>query len=194
MEGCSVKLFFCRIHEIVDCSDRVTLNFDRRPRIIIEKLCHVPIIDVCHLKATREFKLEFSSGNPQSEPNRRFVDPCDLEIWRMTPKNNGAPLLSHRSPVNYTPKGPVMRTLILLWCESAAFFSLLALCAGNSPVTGEFLSQKVSNADFDVSLMWVSTNCWTKIEWLVIWFLMTSMWRHRNGEGEAWIYGLIPGQ
>ena len=31
-----------------------------------------------------------------------------------------------------------------------AFSTLLALCAGNSPVTGEFPSQRDSNADFDV--------------------------------------------
>ena len=35
----------------------------------------------------------------------------------------------------------------------------LALCAGNSPVTGEFPSQRASNADFDISLMWVLINC-----------------------------------
>ena len=28
-----------------------------------------------------------------SSQNRRFIVPCDLEIWRMTLKNNGAPLL-----------------------------------------------------------------------------------------------------
>ena len=32
-----------------------------------------------------------------------------------------------------------------------AFSMLLALCAGNSPVTGEFPSQKDSNADFDTN-------------------------------------------
>ena len=32
-----------------------------------------------------------------------------------------------------------------------AFSMLLALCAGNSSVTGEFPSQKDSNTDFDVS-------------------------------------------
>ena len=32
-----------------------------------------------------------------------------------------------------------------------AFFALLTLCAGNSPVTGEFPSQRASNADFDGS-------------------------------------------
>ena len=30
------------------------------------------------------------------------------------------------------------------------FSALLALCEGNSPVTGEFPSQRVSNAGFDV--------------------------------------------
>ena len=33
--------------------------------------------------------------------------------------------------------------------------ALLALCAVNSPLSGEFLSQRTSNADFGVSLMWV---------------------------------------
>ena len=36
-----------------------------------------------------------------------------------------------------------------------AFSALLALCVGNSPVTGEFPSQKASNADLCVSLMLV---------------------------------------
>ena len=35
------------------------------------------------------------------------------------------------------------------------FSALLTLCAGNSPVTGAFPSQRTSNADFDVSMMWV---------------------------------------
>ena len=35
------------------------------------------------------------------------------------------------------------------------FSALLALCAGNSPVTCVFPAQRASNADFDVSLMWV---------------------------------------
>ena len=36
-----------------------------------------------------------------------------------------------------------------------AFSALQALCVGNSLVNGEFLSQRASNADVDVSLMWV---------------------------------------
>ena len=43
--------------------------------------------------------------------------------------------------------------------QMEAFSELLALCVENSPVTDEFLSQKASNADFDVSLMWVRLSC-----------------------------------
>ena len=39
-----------------------------------------------------------------------------------------------------------------------AFNAQLVLCAGNSPVTGEFPLQRASNADFDVSFMWVDVN------------------------------------
>ena len=36
--------------------------------------------------------------------------------------------------------------------QMEAFSTLLALCAGNSPVTSEFPSQRASNVDFDVGL------------------------------------------
>ena len=39
------------------------------------------------------------------------------------------------------------------------FFTLLALCVVNSPVTGEVPSERPSNVDFDVSLMWVRISC-----------------------------------
>ena len=34
------------------------------------------------------------SYSPETRQIRRFLEPCDLEIWRMTLKNNRAPLLS----------------------------------------------------------------------------------------------------
>ena len=46
-----------------------------------------------HFKAIGEFKFEFQSGNAQFRSKRIFFVPCDLEIWRMTLKNNRAPLL-----------------------------------------------------------------------------------------------------
>ena len=36
---------------------------------------------------------------------------------------------------------------------------LLAICVGNSPVTGEFPSKRASNTDFNVSLIWVRISC-----------------------------------
>ena len=48
---------------------------------------------VHHFLAIVEFKLELQSGNAQSGSNSQFLEPCDLEIWRMTLKNNRAPLL-----------------------------------------------------------------------------------------------------
>ena len=40
------------------------------------------------------------------------------------------------------------------------FSALLALCAGNSSVTGEFLSQRPVTRSLMFSLIWVSTNVW----------------------------------
>ena len=57
--------------------------------------------------------------------------------------------------------------------------ALLALCAGNSPVTGEFPSQRASNEDFDVALVQVRMSYQT-YTWPVIWDYMTFIWRHRN--------------
>ena len=38
--------------------------------------------------------LSYSPETPNLGQIRRFLEPCDLEIWRMTLKNNRAPLLS----------------------------------------------------------------------------------------------------
>ena len=37
----------------------------------------------------------YSPETPNLGQIRRFLEPCDLEIWRMTLKNNRAPLLSY---------------------------------------------------------------------------------------------------
>ena len=37
----------------------------------------------------------YSLETPNLGPNRRFLEPCDLEIWQMTFKNNRAPLLCY---------------------------------------------------------------------------------------------------
>ena len=41
------------------------------------------------------WNLSYSPETPNLGQIRRFLEPCDLEIWRMTLKNNRAPLLSN---------------------------------------------------------------------------------------------------
>ena len=50
---------------------------------------------VQHFIAIGEFKLELQSGNAQFGSIQLFLEPCDLKIWRMTLKNNRAPLLCY---------------------------------------------------------------------------------------------------
>ena len=48
-----------------------------------------------HFVAIGEFKLELESGNAQSGSNSTLLELGDREIWRMTFKNNRAPLLCY---------------------------------------------------------------------------------------------------
>ena len=80
--------------KIGDFLYHVTLEFYRWPWKTIGHLFNATSSFVHHFVSTGEFKL----GSPET-PNlgqiRRFLEPCDLEIWRMTLKNNRAPLLSY---------------------------------------------------------------------------------------------------
>ena len=65
--------------------------------------------------------------------------------------------------------------------SNGSFFSaLLALCVGNSLVTGEFPSQRTSNAGFDVFLCGSAETVKQTIEWPVIWDSITFIWHHRD--------------
>ena len=75
--------------------NRVTLKFDGWPSKTIGHLFYATSSFVHHFIAIDEFKLELQSGNAQSGSNSAILAPCDLEIWRMTLKNNRAPLLSN---------------------------------------------------------------------------------------------------
>ena len=74
---------------------RVTLKFDGWSWKTIGHLFYVASSFVHHFIAISEFKLELQPGNPNLCQNRQFFVPCDLEIWRMTLKNNRAPLLCY---------------------------------------------------------------------------------------------------
>ena len=66
------------------------------------------------------------------------------------------------------------------------FSALLALCAGNSPVTGEFPSQRPVTWSFDVFFD-LRLNKWLSKQLRRRWFETPSrsLWRHSNA---AWIY------
>ena len=82
-------------HKCDNFFSRVTLKFDGWPSKTIGHLFYATSSFVQHFVAIGEFKLELQSGNAQSGSNSAILAPCDLEIWRMTLKNNGAPLLSN---------------------------------------------------------------------------------------------------
>ena len=73
----------------------MTLKFDVWPWKIIGHLFYATSSFVLHFAAIGEFKLELQSGNAQSGSNMTILEPCDLEIWRMTLQNNRAPLLCY---------------------------------------------------------------------------------------------------
>ena len=74
---------------------RVTLKFYGWPSKTIGHLFHATSSFVHHFVPIGEFKLELQSGNAKLGQIRRFLEPCDLEIWRMTLKNNRAPLVCY---------------------------------------------------------------------------------------------------
>ena len=66
------------------------------------------------------------------------------------------------------------------------FSALLAICAGNSPVTGEFPTQRPVTRSFDVYFDLRPNERLSK-QWWGWWFetLSRSLWRHRNGGWRA---------
>ena len=79
--------------KIDDFFSRVTLQFDVWPWKTIGHLFYSTSSFVHHFVAIGVLKLELQSGNLGQIG--RFLEPCDLEIWWMTLKNNRAPLLCY---------------------------------------------------------------------------------------------------
>ena len=72
--------------------------------------------------------------------------------------------------------------------QMEAFSALLAICAGNSPVTGEFPAQRPVTWSFDVfSLIYAWSNRRFSKQWWGCWFETPShsLWRHCNAQRQA---------
>ena len=87
------------------------------------------------------------------------------------------------------------------WCDMtttwwrhqmATFSALLALCVGNSPVTGEFPSQTPVMWSFDVFFD-LHLNKWSSIQSWGWWFETPSrsLWRHFKESTSFWIQDII---
>ena len=79
--------------KISDSLFSVTLKFDGWPWKTIRHLFYVASSFMHHLITIGEFKLKLQSGNAQFGSKSGIFVTCDLEIWRMTLKNNWASLL-----------------------------------------------------------------------------------------------------
>ena len=75
--------------------EAATLKFDGWPWKTIGHLFYASSSFVQHFVPIGEFKLELHSGNAQFGSNSMIFRGGNLEIWRMTLKNNRAPLLCY---------------------------------------------------------------------------------------------------
>ena len=124
------RLIWVKIRDVLY---RVTLKFDGWPWKTIGHLSFAVSSFVQHFIAIGEFKLELQSGNAHLGQIRRFLEPCDLEIWRMTLKNNRASLLcyfklyaSFRSHW-WIQAGVTVRKQRTVWVKIDDFFSRVTL-------------------------------------------------------------------
>ena len=79
--------------QIINFSARVTVKFDGWP---CKKIRHLFYATLCiFLYPLVNSNLSYSPETPYLGQIRRFLEPCYLEIWRMTFKNNRAPLLCY---------------------------------------------------------------------------------------------------
>ena len=76
-----------------DFLSRVTFKFDGWPWKAIWHFFNIMFSFVHDFKAINELKLELQSGNAQFRSKSVLFVPCDLQIWRITFKNNRAPVL-----------------------------------------------------------------------------------------------------
>ena len=77
--------------------------------------------------------------------------------------------------------------------QMEAISALLALCAGNSPITGEFPSQRPVTPSFDVFFNLCLNKRLSKQSWR--WWFETpsfSLWRHCNGNSDCLWSGYTP--
>ena len=113
---------------------RVTLKFDGWSWETIGHLFYAISSFVHHFIAICVFRMELQSGNAKfwSKSVNFFVH-CDLEIRRMTLKNNRAPLLRYFKLCASFHSHPWIQTGVTVWKRISYFFTSVALTSGLWP-------------------------------------------------------------
>ena len=133
----------------------------------------------CHINCKRGYFITARSHEHHSVSDNRHLD-CSVNSWvtsKKIPKGHGFGkdfdvMLLYRHYIIHRP----------WWRHQMEKISaLLAICAGNSPVTGEFPAQRPVTRSFDVSSDLRLTNQLSKQSW-GWWFETPSclLWRHTN--------------
>ena len=107
-------------------------------------------------------KSNSSYGPEMPKLGQNLFDLCDLDIWLLTSSFcMNIWFVNHYSDVIMNKMASQITSHIIIY--STVFFRrrskktsklrVTCLCAGNSPVTGEFLAQRASNAE-NISIWW----------------------------------------
>ena len=155
-------------------------------------------------------------GNNSSAPHRAFL-PSWFSITESSTLNLfyvidiwlesigrlfvlGFPNMGHHSYMTLEPRdrvvcgeSPWLRCIAWWRHEMETFSALLGLCARNSPVTGEFPSQRPVTQSFEIIFDLGLNQRWSKQSWG--WWLENpprSLLRHCNGETVLWGLHGIP--
>ena len=109
---------------------------------------------------------------------------CSALAMYLRPSCINPPIWLMMYDITFTYGGSHMMTSL-----NGNISALLAICAGNSPVPGEFPAQRLVTRSFDVVFdlhlnKWLSKQSWS---W---WFetLSRPLWRHRNDFTQLWLY------
>ena len=128
--------------KIGDFLSYVTLKFEVWPRKTIGHLFHAISNFVHHFIAICKCKMELQSGNAKFGSKSTIFVPCDLDIWRMTLKNNRAPLLCYFKLCASFHSHPLIQTAVtvrkrLSWVLTSVTLTFyLDLCMDITSVIG----------------------------------------------------------
>ena len=124
-----VHIMACRLQDIIWTNIRFVVigTLEKRMSIYFESYCDT-----------------FETRNELKTPSAKWRPFCVGLSMMTVPKSGGIPSWSKQNVI-------MMFYMMMSWCHKMeTFFVLLAFCAGNSPVTGEFPSKSAVSSSSNV--------------------------------------------